>query len=88
MVLYVETTWTEEILKALTALGGKTKYENLYSYFKNKDIKKYNNKTDGAAQLRETIEAHYSASTVFKKKSLNYQANEANDLFYPVGKLV
>lgn len=81
------TTWTEEILKALTALGGKAKYGDLYSYFKNGNIKNYNNKVDGDAQIRGTIEAHSSASTVFKKKSLKYQADKANNLFYPVGKL-
>jgi hypothetical protein len=81
----MKTTWTEEILKALTALGGKAKYEDLYSYFKNNNIKEYNNKADGAAQIRGTIEAHSSASTVFKKKSPKYKAEKANDLFYPVG---
>ena len=55
-------TWTEEIVSAFQELGGIIRYKELYSYFSSKNIKEYNAKKDGAAQIRGAIELHSRAS--------------------------
>lgn len=80
-------TWTEEIVSAFQELGGISRYKELYSYFSSKNIKDYNAKKDGAAQIRGAIESHSRASEVFQKKSSNYKNNPSNDLFTPIGNL-
>lgn len=80
-------TWTEEIVSAFQELGGICRYKELYSYFSSKNIKDYNAKKDGAAQIRGAIESHSRASKVFQKKSSNYKNNPSNDLFTPIGNL-
>ncbi|MCK8606984.1 DUF3883 domain-containing protein [Apilactobacillus ozensis] len=80
-------TWTEEIVKALTHLGGYSRYDDLYEYFKKYNIKDYNQKRSGDATIREAIESHSSAASRFNSKPSSYKNNPKNDIFIPMGAL-
>ena len=60
--------WVDEIVKALTALGGIAKYKGLYAYIEANTERKLGR--EWQAVVRRTIEEHSSDTTC--KKSTNY----------------
>ena len=60
--------WVEEIVAAMTALGGKAKYKDLYGYIEANTERKLGK--EWQAVVRRTIEEHSSDTTC--KKSPNY----------------
>ncbi len=69
--------WIEEIVEAMTELGGKAQYKKLYEKIKKRDQMNFLANPNWTAAIRQTIEYHSSDSSVFKpnKKDIFYSVN-------------